>query len=485
MQKIVPASVISLQATMARQPTMNVSRPTSTACRPMTHPSFLYATALCIACILFPLAASFGQAPDPELDTLMDEALTLSRFSPSMVRAEEPPPAKEQPRTIEQIMAELDKVEKDYVNLLDKGSRATGLYLTGEYDSDYRNGADKYYGQVELRLFNDGYFEEQRKDEKKILQTRLELLQLNRDMDERALADALYHLHGIENELHYQHALARIAELEKLLPNRIKARKHGYTTRADTLALGHSLATAKRERDFYAARKRQRLSAPLAAVLNMIEQARLKAYEELAERARRHSPTLAIQDMFIERAEQFPAWSDNLAVDLFAGHRQEFYDLERDYVGVKVEIPLYWDDRRDELIELQQRIYKFQKEAATRRIAHRLDKLCSYFLFYQQKIESAVESLALLLAREQAAAAEIAHPVQRSGDDPARQRQLIRLEIIDARFDSLFYRLKEYELLLKMMAITGSRDFRELLEPAQPDFPARSAAPRPHRPGPG
>ena len=436
-----------------------------------------------ICCVLLPLLPAASARANPALPD--ERVRPLSQFSSDMVRQTDPDADAEKPRTIRQIMTELGEVEKQYVDLLDEGSSATGLFLTGEYDSDYRNGEDKYYGQVELRLFNDGYLEERRKEDKKILQTRLELLQLNRDMDERALAEELYRLYTLENELHYRHSLARIDQLEKILSKRISARKNGYTTKTDVLALQHSLASARRERDFYTTRKREQLSPQLASVLNLIEQAQLKETDQLEEAARHNSPTLAIQDVFISRAEQFPSWSDNLAIDLFAGHRQEFYDLERNYVGIKVEVPLYWDDRKDDLIELQQRIYRFQKEATEQRISQNLDKLSAYFSFYQQKIESAVESLALLLAREQAAEEELRNPVQRDSGDPARLRQILKLNIIDTRFEALFHRLKEYELLLKIMALTGSQDIRDLFESAQPDSPDRSVAPRPHQPGPG
>lgn len=410
------------------------------------------------------LLPSSKQPPVNDLQKLR----RMTQFSTSMVAQEET----KQPdtRSMQQIMAEMAEVEQQYIDLLDEGSSATGLYATGEYDNDYRNGEDKYYGQLELRLFNDGYFEALRKEDKKILQTRLELLQVNRDMDDRALEDELYKLYTIENSIQALHSLARIQVLTKILPRRSAARKSGYTTATDILELRHALDTAQREHDFYAGRERHKLSPELAAVLNTIESARLKDNLTLDELGKNNSHTLAIQDVFIKRAQQFPAWSDNLAVDLFAGRRKEFFDVERNYVGIKLEVPLYWDDRKEDLIDLQQRIYNFQKEAATRRIHQNLDKLSAYFTFYQQKIRSSIGALALLAAEQQAAAKEIHNPVQRDSDDPRRQLHTLELKIIDTRFEALQYRLKEYELILKIMALTGVKDIREVFVSAQPDL---------------
>ncbi len=407
----------------------------------------------------------------------------MTMFSSSMVKEKATTPPNNRP--MQQIMAELAEVEKEYIHLLDEGSSATGLYAVGEYDNDYRNGEDKYYGRLELRLFNDGYLEERRKEDKKILQTRLELLQVNRDMDDRALGDELYHLYTMENLIHALHSHARMQVLSKTVPKRNAAEKNGYTTTTDILELRHALKTARREYEFYSSRKCSKLSPELAAVLNSIENAQLKDDATLEELSKKNSRTMAIQDVFIKRAQQFPAWSDNLAVDLFVGRRKEFYDLERNYAGIKLEIPLYWDDRKDDLIDLQQRIYRFQKEGVAKRIHQNLNKLSAYFNFYQQKIKSSIDALSLLRVEQQAAEQEVNKPIQRNSDDPQRLLHTLELKIIDTRFEALQFRLKEYELILKLMAITGSKDIREVFVSVQPGSPGRSAVPRKHHPGHG
>jgi hypothetical protein len=202
-----------------------------------------------------------------------------------------------------------------------------------------------------------------------------------------------------ENTVHLLHSLERIQILQKILHQRIPARASGYTTTTDILEIQQALDTTKWERDFYAGRERHKLSPTLAAALNSVEKAHLKDKESLGGIAEKSSRNLSIQNVFIERAKQFPAWSDNLAVDLFAGRRKEFFDLERNYFGVKVEVPLYWDDRKNDLIKLQQRIYRFQKNAVFRRISQNIDKLTAYFNFYQQKIESSVDELSLSRSR--------------------------------------------------------------------------------------
>ncbi len=459
--------------------------------QPQSQSSLRLSIIFCLLVLFCPgllQAASFppelrasSKLPPPRQNQENLRQMTL--FSSSMVKKK----TAVQPdnRSMQQIMTELNTVEKQYIDLLNEGSSATGLYATGEYDNDFRNGEDKYYGRLELRLFNDGYFEERRKENKKILQTRLELLQVNRDMNARALEDELYSLYTMENMVHALHSHARMQILTKIVPKRSAAEENGYTTTTDILEIRHALKTAEREYEFYSSREHNKLSPELAAVLNTIENAQLKDTATLESLSKKNSQTMAIQDVFLKRAKQFPTWSDNLAVDLFAGRRKEFFETERNYAGIKLEVPLYWDDRKDDLVNLQQRIYRFQKEGVAKRIHQNLDKLDAYFSFYQQKIKASIDTLSLLSREQQAAEKEINNPVQRNGDDPHRLLHTLELKIIDTRFGALQYRLKEYELILKIMALTGIKDIREVFVSAGSGSADHSAGPRMRHPGPG
>ncbi|GEM_PF-2179746 len=429
--------------------------------RPGTSTGHLAAgvrTLLFLTCFLlpFPCHGAGNDAQPPA------EAKRLTWFVEDLVGTP-PAPEREQP-SMEEIDHELQKLEKRYVELLDRGNGATGLFATGEYSNDTANGEDRYYGQLELRLFNDGLVEELRKKDKKILQTRLELLQLNRDMADRSLGSRLYRVHTWVNNVRYRHNLRLIELLAPELRRRRLAGRQGYATGTDILALRHALTTARQEMKFYRRQERGRLEPQLAELLNRVEQLDPRRQQVLRQMARDNDPTLQIQEIFTRRAEQYPAWSDNLAVDLFAGHKKEYYDRERDYIGIRLEIPLSWDDRTDELIDLQQRIYRTQKQAVARRLDEKLDRLSALLGFHQQKIRTRIDALVLLLAEEKAARMEMANPVQRQGADPRRTLHLLERRIADTRFAALEDRLRVYELGLRIMALTGMKEFTELFE---------------------
>ena len=98
---------------------------------------------LCLFVLFFPALLQAVASPQelsassklPPPTTQNQEKLRqMTLFSSSMVT--EKKAVQPDDRSMQQIMSELAEVEKQYVDLLDEGSSATGLYATGEYDND-------------------------------------------------------------------------------------------------------------------------------------------------------------------------------------------------------------------------------------------------------------------------------------------------------------------------------------------------------------
>ena len=405
-------------------------------------------------------------SPPSTTSARIDPAVAhLTRITDELIG--EPARSDDAPPSVATIMEDLRQQEEDYLKLLDEGSSATGLYASGEYTNDSRNGEDRYYGQLEWRLFNDGLLEDLRKEDKKILQTRLELLQLNRDMETRRLDESLYRLFTVENQLSYLHAGDRAVILEKMLRAREQAGEKGYTVKTDPLEIRLALDRARRRQAFYRQRRRGRLTPRQASLLNRIEEMELLSPGKLRKMAMDRIDDLKIQEVFVQRAEQYPAWSDNLGLDLYAGYKKEFYDRERDYVGIKIDIPLYWDDRADDLIKSQQRIYRLQQQAIIRRIEQQLDKLTTYFALHRQKLRAASDRLLLVRQQQENARREIHYSIQRQADDPTRILDTLRLRQVDIRYEAMGERLRILEILLKLQSLTRAETIRELFVSAR------------------
>jgi len=393
------------------------------------------------------------------VEMISAEAQALSRFDDSFLAGGSGDPA---PRSIGTIISELAELEQGYLEDLQDTRSSYGLYAVGAWDHDTLNTETRYAAGLEWRLFNDGYVEAVRSDSLKVLQTRLEFYQMREDMIARKLDEDLYVLSGIENLVNRAHADEKAAALETILAKRKTQLQHGYTTALDVLNLERQLADARQGSGFYRGEDQVGLSRELQQLLNGLERLRLKPAPELEKVARERAGSLQIQDTFIDRADFFPAWVDDVAIDLQAGYSREYSEEERNTVGLTVEIPLSLNTDRASLVETQKRIYRYQKEAVERRLKQQNERLGAMYRFQQQRLQAQQQTLQLLVRMREADAQRQGSSIQKFEDDPARSLELLTISIIDARYESLRIRLAVYEVVLKLLALTREQEVTAL-----------------------
>ena len=325
-------------------------------------------------------------ASSPIISAIRREAVELSRFDEKL-RAKDDGEAKEQD-IMDSVMSDIGDVEEDYLDKLQRRRSSYGLYAVGGYNNDYRNSEDRYDAGLKWKLFNDGYFEAVRDDEKKILEARLEFYQLRRDMNERQLADYLFQLFQVDNQLNVQLFQEKRDALAALLQKRSEQLKHGYTTELDVLDIQHRLRNAESSLSFYSGRSRSGIPTQHMANLNRLDSVELKPLPELIEMAENNSYELKIQDNFMERADYLPGWRDDLSVDVSAEYTNEYDGEERSVIGFEVELPLTFDLGASSLIKTQKRIYKYQQQAVAYRLQQKLEKLYDAFTFHKHRLLS-------------------------------------------------------------------------------------------------
>jgi hypothetical protein len=367
-------------------------------------------------------------------------------------------------KSIHDIMQELENLEKDYIDTLQDRRSSYGLFALGEYDDDVENSETRYLAGLEWRIFNDGYYEAVRRDTKKILQTQLEFYQLRNDMKDRQLEEDLYNLFLVENFIHLAHYREKTTFLKQLLGKRTEQMAQGYTTELDVFDIRRQLKNAQNKFAFYRESSSRGVVADQLNTLNVLEFVKLKPVTTLIELAQSNSYNLKIQDNFIERSEFFPAWVDDIAVNINASYKQEFYEKERTILGIEVEIPLMLDTSRQSLVDTQKRIYKYQAKAIKYRLDQRVKKLFSFFNFQQRRLLGQQEDLELLFAKTQKNEKKEQFIIQQLADDPARNLDSITLNMIDARYEALQTRLKIYEIILKLMTLTQADSATALFE---------------------
>jgi len=388
------------------------------------------------------------------------KAAALSRFDDSLSATDN----MGETRSIGMIMQEIDKLENEYLDRLADTRSSYGLFGVGSYSHDTLNTETRYVAGLEWRIFNDGYFEAVRRDSQKILQTQLEFYQMRQDMIARRLDEDLFNLTAVENRVNLAHNQEKAAILEKLVEKRRRQLEQGYTTRLDVFNLERQLREADDNAAYYRGTKLAGVDSKQRELLNDLENIRLKPVDHLKGLAEAHSSQLKIQDNFIARSDSFPTWIDDFSINLEAGYTHEYYDRDRNTVGVEIEMPLSFNTDRASLVATQKRIYRYQQEAVARRLHQQVESLSSFYNFQQQRLLAQQDALLMVLEMRQDNQRKEERSLQKFEDDPARNLELLEVQLIDARFEALLTRLKLYESILKLFALIQGPEITALFE---------------------
>jgi len=416
-------------------------------------------------------AASMASVENPLIErpvsvsnsTVKKQACILTKFNQSLLADA----VGQAPESIGDIMQELENLEKDYIDKLQDRRSSYGIFAIGEYDDDIENSETRYLAGFEWRIFNDGYYEAVRSDTKKILQTQLEFYQLRNDMKDRQLEEDLYNLFLVENFINLTYYREKSAFLTLLLDKRVEQMAYGYTTKIDVFDTRRQLKNAEHNLAFYEQSNNTGIAVEQLKTLNILETVKLQPIATLIDLAQSNSYNLKIQDNFIERSDFFPTWTNDIAVNINAGYKQEFYEKNRTIMGIEVEIPLMLDTSRQSLVDTQKRIYRYQAKAIKRRLEQRVKKLFSFFNFQQRRLLGQQEKIELFIAKIQRNREKEQNIIQQLDDDPTRNLDNIEVSMIDARYEALQTRLKIYEIVLKLMALTQTDSVTALFEFSQ------------------
>lgn len=354
------------------------------------------------------------------------------------------------------------RLEKEYLNLLRSKRLDFGFYGVGTYENDFRNGEDRYWYGVEWRLFDEGYYQARREKAKKILETRLQFLQLQRDHFFRRLLLRKQHIYFVENLLLLRRAEEKRRLLKKILVRREKALAEGFATRLEVERLRLRLDSLSDEIQVLERFHREKLGSEEIAFLNSLEKRRLRPLEVLYLEALKNSLDLRIQEVFVSRAEFYPSWKDDLDLRFYLLAREEFSGRDRWLIGVKLEVPLYFDRERSRIVSAQKTIYESEKRLIREKIKRELALRTARFERAISQLKRAIKEYSFLKLSLQTAEEKSRYPIQNLETEPKREVERIRVELLEARYEVLSARLKAYLAALEVLAVYGDEDLERL-----------------------
>ena len=365
--------------------------------------------------------------------------------------------------TLEDTKSKLESYEKEYMSALSSQRPDLGFYLVGSYEKDFESGENKYTYGLEWRLFDEGWWQSRRERMKKVLETKLEFLQLKRDRFYESIVLLRQHVHFVHNFLLLKRAREKRKVVSRIIRRRQKALKGGFATRLDLQRLKVKLSLTEDEIKQLKTAPMERLTKDEMKLLNKIEYATVRPVSELVEEIYQSKPDFKIQDVMAKRADFFPSWTDDLDVTLFLLRRNEFYERQRWTYGVKVAIPLYYNHKRDKVVELQKLLYIDRKRVMKEKLERELKLRVSRFERAKWELERSKKLYRLTKLELEEALAKAKSPIQNLKTEPLRDVERLKIQLVDAAFAVLDARLRCYMYLIDLMEISGFTDPQKLL----------------------
>ena len=417
-----------------------------------------------------PAPPAAGPVESAESRLSVDETLRRTTFLPEDLRYHPPEPS------AEGLLSGALGIEADadrYLADLEEQRPFRGIYFLSRAARDADSRDTDYNYRLEWDLFKHGRYERKKELEKKRNQNELQTLQMLNDVNQHRLNQQLDGIEFLSQAVQYHQAEEQATLLAGILRRRRVQLEKGYITRDDFDSIRLKYRQAEMKKKLYSSVRKAALEASLYDLLNCVEFADLIALNQAQKAAVEQAYPLKIQQNLAERAQYTRSWVDDLSVNLYVEQSNEFNDIQRNNTGFEVKIPIDWDSRREHLIDQEKGLYEKQTAILISRIKTNLQKLYDFFAFQQMNIQMLLLELEKSAKKKTYEQKRAERALEDLDDTPERTLDQICVEEIDLRYEVVQARLKLYEILVKIAALTHAEHPRELITGIQKRWPAR------------
>lgn len=355
-----------------------------------------------------------------------------------------------QPPPVAILVSHIEEIQQSYLDTLSEESPFYGLYLKAEYDRFPDNNEDSNRLGIEWQLFDLGWRESLQQLNKKKVETKLQFLQMVANMQQKRFMEKLYLKNQIRIRIKGFINKKKTSVLQGLQETRKKQFQNGYATRDDYLTIHYKYQNSALLAAHYDKQEAALLDGMTYELINSGERLVLLSTATLLQMAIGQSIQIHIQNLFIQRSDFFPRWSDDLRLKLYAENVQRRDgDLEK-IMGVALRLPLQGSGSREKLITIEQDVYLKQKEAIRKRLAQRIPGIIERIRFHQQRIIIGTNEYTLMEQRLLGLTSAEKSSLPMLDNTPKRTLELLEIQRLDKEMEILLARVKVYEELLEL-----------------------------------
>jgi len=274
-----------------------------------------------------------------------------------------------------------------------------GLYLKTNTAYDLKNDDTAYDVRLEFDIFDQGYYQNKRKNEKFRVANKINFYKTVKNIEILKKEQELLKIKKYENTINVSSLLLQLRIKEKDLNNAKAKYKAGIITRYDYE--GYKLAIQQIKDELFMFKNITLLKIPqdLWTLLNEIEYTKLINEDELSYMLDKDNIDLKLAQTLQERKILAEKWSDKLKVNVYAGMRKMYLAQEQTLVGVEAKIPLSVPSRNSEFNKVQDQILANQAKLQHSKSKENLIDTIATYRYKQQKIKTYSYELSRLKQR--------------------------------------------------------------------------------------
>ena len=296
--------------------------------------------------------------------------------------------------SVQELWKQIQEGGEEYLEQLLKDKGFNGLYFRGEgWKSLDSSGYEYRYG-IDLELFDNGRYEAQQKQARKVVESRTRYLKLLDDISRRAVDEQLHNLHAIRMRLKRQWLAAKLELLDEQLSKARKEFEAGFLVKEGFS--DYLVRQTEAELKFESLKDAPETAIPRDWLewLNRAETLVPLSIQELFERAERQDYELKLQQVFMERAKFQPDWKDDLEARFFIEKRyNEGYRQDDVVVGFRTRLPLHKVADKDSLARLEKQAYEEHAESIRLRLRQKIDQRIRLLRLHQADLRSKLVQL--------------------------------------------------------------------------------------------
>jgi len=269
-----------------------------------------------------------------------------------------------------------------------RGEYFSGLYLKLNTAYDTLNNDPAYDVRLEFDIFDQGYYESKKKNEKNKIENKINFYRSIKNIEILQKEQELLKIKKYENAINVSALLLKLRVVEENLKNAKIKLDNGLITEYQYEDYKLSIQQIKDDLLLFKSMSLLKIPKDLWILLNEIENTQLISEDELLNSLKEDSVDLKLAQTLQQKQPLGDEWSDKLRVNIYAGSRKMYLSQNQTLVGIEAKIPISNFSRTKELDTIQNTIMSKQIRLQYNKSKENLKDSVATFIYKQRKLKT-------------------------------------------------------------------------------------------------